>query len=49
MNFPELQNYNVFDFKAYKIIIDIGYRRMKEYLQNTPELLRITNNEVAEQ
>jgi len=42
VNFPEMENYKVFDFKFYKTIIDIGYRGMKEYLQNNPELLQLT-------
>jgi len=41
VNFRELQDYSVFDFKLYKTIIDIGYRGMKEYLQNNPELLQL--------
>ena len=41
INFRELENYKVFDFKLYKTIIDIGYRGMKEYLQNNPELVQL--------
>ena len=36
-----LEQYNLFDFKEYKTIIQIGYDGMKEYLKNHPELIKI--------
>jgi NTE family protein len=52
VNFQELEDYAVFDFKLYKTIIDIGYKGMKEYLQNNPELLQLAQpfiDEIADE
>ena len=35
----KLEQYNLFDFKKYKEIIQIGYDEMKKYLKENPELL----------
>jgi len=48
VNFRELQNYGVFDFKFYKTIINIGYRGMKEYLHNNPGLLKAASTGLPE-
>ena len=34
-----LEQYNMFDFKKYKIIIQIGYEGMKQYLAEHPEMM----------
>ena len=36
--FDKLDKYNIFDFKEYKTIIQIGYDGMKEFLKTHPEL-----------
>jgi len=35
----QLEQYNMFDFKQYKTIIQIGYEGMKQYLNEHPELI----------
>ena len=34
----KLEKYNLFDFRKYKAIIQIGYEEMKQYLEEYPEL-----------
>lgn len=48
VNFKELTDYSVFDFKHFKTIMDIGYRGMKEYLQNNPELQALGQPAIVE-
>ena len=36
----KLEQYNLFDFKEYKTIIQIGYDEMKQYLKEHPELMK---------
>jgi NTE family protein len=48
VTFPELAEYKVFDFKLYKVLIDIGYRGMKEYLQKNPDLLQLAQPVVVD-
>jgi len=35
----KLEHYNLFDFRKYKAIIQIGYDGMKQYLTEHPELV----------